>query len=472
MFYSLISFNSSKTKYISFAWGLLLTLIMFFALFDFVFPTVAYADDAMPTVISTAITDLFNGVKGVFIIQTINFSSLPRVSITANPCITASGCMSSDNPKYDCRANRWVISINGGMQPVKIPSPYEGAKAILVQIQGLTNVIKEKLPGTPGIEIGIYDPQKGWLDKNQLSEIVNLKIREVVEMSVNFSNNVANAVTAATGGKGGYVDADGEFCGPGIDEITGDRLQPALLKTQDLINTISNTFQTKVIWQVPDKNSTEEVQLALRRLGITVGGNNIPMPPPAPTKSLFYKLNQKNLSTLSNLHLAQSNSDDPKSTLLAAKDFYGYALTARQGTEQAKQYIDARKKEGAKLPSQSFLSKLKLAFNRLISYTKAAEEKVRWSQIGNDFQNWFKIPFVEVDAFNAVRHLATYNVPIFMGLTGNGSDPEVVRGAVIVDYNPSDDSFVIFLNKKGLVKISWNALMGAQPRFLVGIPEK
>ncbi len=346
---------------------------MFFI--SFIFPTVANADDAMPNVISTAITDMFNGIKGVFIVQNITFSALPRVSITANPCITASGCMSSDNPKYDCRANRWVISMSGGMPPVKIPSPYSGAKAILIQVEELTNIIRKNLPDTPGVEIGTYDPQKEWPNNNLINNTISVKIGETLEMSVDLSKNIIEGIKRAIGKSSSYIDADGEVCGPGIDETTGNRIQALLLDTQNLINSTVDTLRAKIVWQLPEKTSIQNLQRGINDLNIIVGGNKIPVPMPAPVQPLFYQTKSANLQSLSELHLKQSNSNDPKAILAAAKDFYGYAIAAQQGVEQANQYIEKRKKEKTTSSPQSFLTMPKLVFNRLMHLPKQQKRK-------------------------------------------------------------------------------------------------
>lgn len=449
----------------------LFTALLVLGFLGGVFPLITHADDSLPTVISTTISQTFGDAKGLFIIQNIGFSASPRVSITARACDTSSGCMSSDNPKFACRANRWVISTNGGMPPIRVPSPYPGAKAILVQVQGMTNAIRKGPPRAPSMEAGTYSPENGW-SGTSLKDVVNVNMGDTVEMTATFSSNIAGAISGALGKDGGYVDGDGEMCGPGLSEATGDQMQAAMSGAQDWANKISDSIQAKIVWQVPTETPIQKVEQTIKGYeGIMVGGNKVSMPPLAPARSLLYQQGRNDLRTLAELHDTDQENNNASAVLAATKDFYGYALAAREGKEEADHYMEERTQGGVMSHARSFGRTFKLTLNRLMHIAFAADASMRWTQAGIDLQNALKIPFSEIDALGAIRHLAVHNVPVFVGFVGNSPDVELLHAAVILDYDPTRDMFIVFSEKQGIVKMAWDALMAHQPRFLVGTPE-
>lgn len=443
----------------------------------FAFSLEARADETMPVLITSEIDSSDDG-KGVILEETLYFNALPPVSISAGPCVTSSGCMSSEHPKYDCYANRWVIGMSGGMPSIQIPSPHPQARALFVQVQGMRNVLRKSqgdFQGTFDATQYNVQTQKWETEKQEQFSFFSRISAQMLNITSNLNQSTVGIINAL--GKSGYVDSDGGVCGPGVDEISGDELKRSLANLADSVNRLTDQVQVRVIWELPrdfemvPHESTHVVQ----QRNIEVNGTPLPVSPPITEKEKsLHGEYRREIETIARSSGASREEENAVAGgVRFAGDMYGFALAARQGKEDAARFFEewkAKKKEAAKqgsLPRRARMA-LKALFGRT-AHAAEPDTPIRWSQAPQMLQSASTIPFKETNALAAIRQMRSDRLPVFVGYLDQASDPAIVHAVVLLDYDSTGDKFTAFAGNR-IVSLSWDALMRGQPRFLIGVP--
>lgn len=456
-----------------------------------------HADETMPVVVRSEIRESSDGGDDLFIEQTFYFNALPRITFNASPCITSSGCMSSDHPKFDCHANRWVMGFSGGMPRIRIPSPHPQAEAVQVQAQAMSNILRNQESLGAVFDAAQYNVQKReWETRggeNAGSRIpdtvaVQTGTREPAENQapgpasqvVDITHNLNQlAVDTLTGmGKSAYIDSDGAMCGPGIDEITGEELRSQMGNTAGAAGLLMDKFELRVIWRLPGDLEIvpHEVTEAVQQRSIEVDGTQVPVAPPVSPQNNknLYSQYRREIETLAQVSGAPRQGEPAVANgIRFAGDLYGFALAARRGEEDARRFLDELKQREEAAKQAGFLQRIMLAVRGFLGRVAYAAEPVAtplsWSQAQQMLESATTIPFRETNALEAIRLMSAERLPVLVGYLDNASDPGVVHAVTLLDYDSSKDKFTAFAGD-GIVSISWDALMGAQPRFLVGVP--